>query len=51
MKLKNTLLLCLVIVVPSCGWPVTASLTYVFPDSGAKAGLSVSIPKAVQPTK
>jgi len=41
------------IMLASCGVPVTASFTYIFPDSGAKAGLSMTIPKAriVNPTK
>jgi len=41
------------IMLASCSVPVTASLTYLFPDSGAKAGLSFMIPKAriVEPTK
>jgi len=34
------------IMLGSCGVPVTASFTYIFPDSGAKAGLSMTIPKA-----
>ena len=47
------IMLAILLALTSCGYPLTASLTYRFPDSGAKAGLSVTIPKAriVHPTK
>ena len=47
------IMLAVLLALTSCGYPLTASLTYRFPDSGAKAGLSVTIPKAriVHPTK
>ena len=46
------IMLILVLLLTSCSYPLTASITYRFPDSGAKAGLSFTIPKAkIIPTK
>jgi len=51
-SLLGSLMLAILLALTSCSYPLTASIAYRFPDSGAKAGLSLTIPKAkIIPTK